>query len=168
MTIIVTNEILIKNQRKMRTTKFITGLALLFILFILPYEESYAIEQSCMSNKECIKCNENKLVVVWSSDDPMVAKRVALMYPHAAQGNKWFDEVTLVIWGPSAKLIADDVELQNKIAQMKKDGVVIKACIACANEYGVADKLKALGYEVIPMGAPLTDYLKSGYKVLTF
>ena len=51
---------------------------------------------------------------------------------------------------------------------MQKDGVIVKACIACANEYGVTDKLKQLGYDVVPMGIPLTDYLKEGYKVLTF
>lgn len=31
--------------------------------------------------------NNNKLVLVWSSDDSMVAERVALMFPHAAQKN---------------------------------------------------------------------------------
>ena len=90
------------------------------------------------------------------------------MYPHAAKRNNWFDEVTLVIWGPSAKLISEDKELQKKIELMKEDGVIVKACIACANEYGVTDQLKGLGYEVIPMGIPLTEYLKKGYKVLTF
>lgn len=112
--------------------------------------------------------NKDKLVIIWSSDDPMVAKRVALMYSHAAQKNKWFKEVTLLIWGPSAKLIASDKELQQKIAAMKKDGVIVKACIACTEAYGVTKELKALGYDVMPMGVPLTDYLKEGYKVLTF
>ena len=112
--------------------------------------------------------NADKLVMVWSSDDPMVAKRVSLMYSHSAKRNNWFQEVTLVIWGPSAKLIADDKELQQKIEQMKRDGVIVKACIACANEYGVSQKLEELGYDVMPMGIPLTNYLKNGYKILTF
>ena len=112
--------------------------------------------------------NANKLVMVWSSDDPMVAKRVSLMYSHSAKRNNWFQEVTLVIWGPSAKLIAHDKELQQKIEQMKRDGVIVKACIACANEYGVSQKLEELGYDVMPMGIPLTNYLKNGYKILTF
>ncbi|MGL4956447.1 MAG: redoxin domain-containing protein [Bacteroidales bacterium] len=114
------------------------------------------------------KSNENKLVVVWTSDDPMVAERVALMYPHAAQRSKWFEEVTLVIWGPSAGMIARNVELQAKIQAMMNDGVIVKACIACASAYGVVDDLKRLNYQVLPMGVPLSDYLKEGYKVLTF
>lgn len=112
--------------------------------------------------------NNNKLVLVWSSDDPMVAQRVALMFPHAAQKNSWFSEVTLVIWGPSAKLIANDATLQKKLSEMQADGVKIEACVACATAYGVAEKLKALHYEVLPMGEPLTKYLKRGYQVLTF
>lgn len=112
--------------------------------------------------------NRNKLAVVWSSDDPMVAERVALMYSHAARQNKWFDEVVLIIWGPSAKLIATDRKLQQKIADMQKDGVIVQACVACANAYGVAEQLRGLKYDVLPMGLPLTDYLKSGYNVITF
>ena len=112
--------------------------------------------------------NNNKLVLVWSSDDPMVAERVALMFPHAAQKNKWFSEVTLVVWGPSAKLIAEDAALQKKISGMQADGVKVEACIACASAYGVADKLKALNYDVLPMGEPLANYLKRGYQVITF
>jgi len=108
------------------------------------------------------------LVVVWSSDDPMVAERVALMYTHAAKTAGWFREVTLIVWGPSAKLISTDIKLQEKLKAMQKDGVVIEACVACANAYGVSEDLKKLGYDVKGMGKPLTDYLKSGAKVLTF
>ena len=110
----------------------------------------------------------DKLVVVWTSDDPMVADRVAFMYTHAAKTAGWFKEVTLIVWGPSAKLITTDLKLQEKLKAMQKDGVIIEACIACANAYGVAGDLKKLGYDVKGMGKPLSDYLKSGAKVLTF
>ena len=51
---------------------------------------------------------------------------------------------------------------------MQTDGVKIKACIACANAYGVTEKLKELHYDVLPMGEPLAEYLKRGYQVITF
>jgi hypothetical protein len=110
----------------------------------------------------------DKLVVVWTSDDPYVAERVALMYTHAAKTNSWFKDVTLIIWGPSAKLTAENLKIQEKLKSMQKDGVVIEACIACANAYAIADDLKKLGFDVKGMGKPLTDYLKSGVKVITF
>ena len=152
----------------MGKTKLLTVLLGIFNFLNVSSSQTYA--SSVVSEPILTRSmnNENKLVVVWSSDDPMVAKRVALMYPHAAQKNKWFDEVTLVIWGPSAKLISEDRELQIKLSQMKNDGVEIKACIACATEYGVTETLIKLGYEVVAMGIPLTEYLKNGYKVLTF
>ena len=110
----------------------------------------------------------DKLVVVWTSDDPYVAERVAFMYTHNAKKNAWFKEVTLIVWGPSAKLISENIKLQEEVKSMQADGIVVEACIACANAYGVTEDLRKLGYDVKGMGKPLTDYLKSGAKVLTF
>lgn len=110
----------------------------------------------------------DKLVIVWTSGDPYVAERVALMYTHAAKTSNWFEEVSLVIWGPSAKLISENSKLQEQVKAMQKDGVIVEACIACANSYNVTEDLRKLGYDVKGMGKPLTDYLKSGAKVLTF
>ena len=110
----------------------------------------------------------DKLVVVWTSDDPYVAERVAFMYTHNAKKNGWFREVTLIVWGPSAKLISENIKLQEEVKAMQADGIVVEACIACANAYGVTEDLRKLGYDVKGMGKPLTDYLKSGAKVLTF
>jgi hypothetical protein len=110
----------------------------------------------------------DKLVVVWTSDDPYVAERVAFMYTHAAKTAGWFNEVTLIIWGPSAKLAAENIKVQEKLKAMQKDGVVIEACIVCADAYGVTEVLKNMDFVVKGMGSPLTGYLKSGAKVLTF
>ena len=110
----------------------------------------------------------DKLVIVWTSDDPYVAERVALMYTHAAKTTGWFSEVTLIIWGPSAKLAAENLKIQEKLKTMQADGVVIEACIVCADAYGVTDDLKQLDFDIKGMGKPLSDYLKSAAKVLTF
>lgn len=110
----------------------------------------------------------DKLVVVWASGDPYVAERVALMYTHNAKLQGWFKDVTLVVWGPSAKLISENIKLQEEVKAMQKDGVLVEACIACSNAYGVTEELRKLGYDVKGMGKPLTDYLKNGAKVLTF
>lgn len=111
---------------------------------------------------------KDKLAVVWTSDDPYVAERVALMYTHGAKTNAWFDEVILIIWGPSAKLIAENIKLQEKLREMQNDGIIIEACVVCADAYGVTRELERLGYDVKGMGRPLSDYLKTGFKVLTF
>jgi len=111
---------------------------------------------------------DNRLAVIWSSGDPEVANKVCFMYTQNAKKQKWFDEVTLIVWGPSAKLLAANRELQTKIQSMLNDGVKIQACQACSDSYGVSDDLRKLGIDVKYMGKPLTDILKQGWKVLTF
>lgn len=115
-----------------------------------------------------ISDNANKLAVLWTSGDIDVAERVCLVYTHAAKQNEWFDEVVLIVWGPSSKLLAENEALQKKLQAMAKDGVILQACIGCANSYGVTDKLKEMGIDVKGMGMPLTDYMKKGWHVLTF
>lgn len=110
----------------------------------------------------------DRLAVLWTSGDPEVAHRVCLMYTHAAKSNGWADDVTLIVWGPSSRLLAADKDVQAKVKQMMEDGVRVEACIACANSYGIADDIRALGIEVKPMGKPLTDMMNSDYKVLNF
>ena len=110
----------------------------------------------------------SRLCVVWTSGDPGVAKNVCFMYTHNAKRRGWFDVVHLIVWGPSAKLLAENEELQNEVKAMQKTGVVVEACVACANNYGVVDALKKLGIDVKPMGEPLSQRLKSDWKVLSF
>src|SRR5512134_1834582 len=57
----------------------------------------------------------SQLCVVWTSGDPGVAKNVCFMYTHNAKRRGWFDVVHLVVWGPSAKLLAEDKELQTEV-----------------------------------------------------
>ena len=112
--------------------------------------------------------NSSQLAVLWSSGDADVAHKVCFMYTHNAKKQGWFDDVVLIIWGPSARLLAGDKELQTKVKAMMDDGVVVEACIACADLYGVSQTLAEMEIDVKGMGMPLTKYLKDGWKVLTF
>ncbi|MCK5693085.1 MAG: DsrE family protein [Bacteroidales bacterium] len=110
----------------------------------------------------------DKLAVLWTSGDIDVAEKSCLMYTHAAKRNGWFDEVVLIVWGSSSRLLAENEVLQEKVKAMIKDGVILEACIACSNMLGVTEELKALGIDVKGMGVPLTNYMKSGYHVLSY
>ena len=113
--------------------------------------------------------NENEeLVVLWTSGDREVALKMTFMYTLNAKLKGWWNKVTLVVWGPSAELLTRDRDIQEYIAKMKKAGIRVEACRACADLYGVAGKLEDLGIEVRYMGVPLTEYLKSDRKVITF
>lgn len=121
-------------------------------------------------NAQDIKTNtaSDTLVVLWSSGDPDVAEKACLMYAHAAKRNSWFKEVILIVWGPSEKLLAENALLKEKISAMKKDGVIVEACVACSNMYGVTSDLKVCEVDVKGMGVPLTRYLKRGYKIISY
>ena len=109
-----------------------------------------------------------KLAVVWTSGDRDVAEKMVFMYVYNAKKQGWFDEVKLIVWGPSSKLLSVDTELQDYIKRMKDTGVELQACIVCADMYGVTEKLRALGIEVKAMGVPLTNIIKDGWKTMTF
>jgi len=113
--------------------------------------------------------SHSKLLVIWSSADRDVAIKMVYMYSYNAKKNGWWDEVRFVVWGPSAKLLSEDAELQDYLKKMKDEGVVLEACKACSDMYGVSEKLAAMGIDVKYMGKPLTGMLKSGeYVSLTF
>ena len=50
----------------------------------------------------------NKLAVLWTAADRDTAQKMVFMYSYNAKKNGWFDEVKLIIWGPTAKLISED------------------------------------------------------------
>jgi hypothetical protein len=112
----------------------------------------------------------NRLAIVWTSGDPDVAHRMTLMYANGAKKQGWFDEVRLVIWGPSQRLVVADKDIRAYIERLIEAGVIVQACLACADSYGIADDLRAIsGVEVKYMGQSLSDFLKSDeWHVITF
>lgn len=108
------------------------------------------------------------LMVIWSSRDREVALNTAFMYAKNSLVKGWWDQVRLVVWGPSVRLADTDHEIQQELKAMRDAGVQVQACRACADRYGLADRLTELGCEVIYMGQPLTAALKHGWSVLTF
>lgn len=110
----------------------------------------------------------NELLVVWTSGDPDVAVRMVLMYTANAKKHGWWEDVTLLVWGPSQKLLTESEVLQEKLAETLDVGVRVVACKACADSYPVTEQLEDLGVEVFYTGEFLTDWIKSDGAVITF
>jgi hypothetical protein len=124
-----------------------------------------------LSKKQQPKANTkpDELVVLWTSGDREVALKMIFMYTFNSKRFKWgWKNVTLVVWGPSAKLLVEDRELQEHIVDLKEKGVNLLACKKCSDMYHVSADLRRLGIEVKYMGKPLTDYLRDEkYRVIT-
>lgn len=116
---------------------------------------------------EVVLKNNKHLVLLWTSGDKEVAEKMVLMYTLNGKLRGWWSEITLIIWGPSAKLLASDEGLQDYILKIDEAGVHVMACQACADSYQVTDKLKDIGVDVKYMGEDLTTYLQEGYRVLS-
>jgi hypothetical protein len=110
---------------------------------------------------------QDELYVLWTSGDREVALSMVFMYTFNAKAKGWWEDVCLIVWGPSAKLLAQDKELQGRVRQMIVIGIDVVVCRACADMYGVSQILEDLGIEVKGMGHPLSQLLKAGKKVLS-
>jgi len=106
--------------------------------------------------------------IVWSSGDREVALKLVFMYAYYSKKQGWMDQVRLLVWGPSAKLLSVDSELQTKLEELKEMGVELLACKACTDSYGVSEKLEQLGITVRYTGKDLAEMQKTGWHVLTF
>lgn len=109
-----------------------------------------------------------KLNVLWTTAEKDVAIRMIFIYLMDAKGMGWFDEIDLIIWGPSAKLVAQDKQVQQELDFLMQSGINVIACEGCTQAYKVTDQLRALGINVKFMGEPLTSILHSDEKLITF
>jgi hypothetical protein len=110
---------------------------------------------------------ENHLYILWTNADPVTAEKMVFMYAANALKFAWWRRVTIIIWGATARLTAEDAGLQSQVKKLLDGGVEFSACKACADELGVTERLEALGIEVIYWGEPLTKVLREKAPLLT-
>ena len=107
------------------------------------------------------------LHILWTNDNPITAEKMVFMYAVNSLMHGWWEEITLIVWGATAKLVSEDSNLQQKIREAIDAGVRITACRACADQLGVVDALLSLGIEVKNWGQPLTEILQKNSPLLT-
>lgn len=107
------------------------------------------------------------LHILWTTGDPDTALGLAITYAYKSVTRGWWDQVTVILWGASERLAAGDTRIQEAMKGAMAAGVRFAACVAYANDLGVADQLTALGVDVSRQGPALTELLQSGRKLLT-
>ena len=107
------------------------------------------------------------LYVLWTNDNTITAEKMVFMYTINSLLHEWWEKVTLVVWGATAKLVSEDSNIQKMIKEALEAGVHVTACKACADQLGVTESLEKQNIEVKYWGQPLTDILKSGARLLT-
>jgi hypothetical protein len=109
----------------------------------------------------------NRLYILWTNADILTSEKMVLLYATNAMLRQWWDAVTGIVWGATAKLAAENDLIQGKIKAAQEAGVRFSACKACSDQLGVTEKLNALDVETIYWGTGLTDILKNGEKLIT-
>ena len=69
---------------------------------------------------------------LWTNSDLITSKKMVFMYTINSLVHNWWEKVTLIVWGATAKLVAEDVNIQKKIKEALDAGVHVTACKACA------------------------------------
>ncbi len=110
----------------------------------------------------------NKLLIVWSTEEVEVAKKMVLLYGSVILPMGYWDAAHLMIWGPSARVLAESEALQEMLKTVQESGVETSACVVCSDDYGVSAKLESLGVETTHTGELLTEALQNDWKVITF
>ncbi|PKQ65821.1 DsrE family protein [Labilibaculum filiforme] len=109
----------------------------------------------------------DKLNILWTTTNEDTITNMIAMYSINTLKKGLWNEVNIIVWGGSAKLLGEDQEVQAEVLGMIKGGVSVQACQACCEKYGVSESLRNLGIDVRFMGEPLTTIIKNGENLLT-
>lgn len=105
--------------------------------------------------------------ILWTTDNKETAEHMVLLYAHNAKLKGWMDDVTVLVWGASQKLINEDKQIQEKIKLMIADGVKVVACLKCADNMEIKDGLTACNIDVFYTGEFLSEWIKSGDTIIS-
>jgi hypothetical protein len=110
---------------------------------------------------------KSSLHILWTNADMDTSLRMVMMYATNSMLEHWWEDVTVIIWGATARLAAENTQVQEAIKVAMNVGVKFSACIACARQLGVVENLESQGIEVKGWGRPLTELLQNNEKLLT-
>jgi len=102
-----------------------------------------------------------RLLIVIATADREKAL-AGLMYAKNAWAAAWFEDVKVVFFGPSEKLIVRDDEVAN---EMQKASVIGEsfACKAISEKEGISEDLEKLGLTVVGVGPIVSKFINEGY-----
>jgi len=111
--------------------------------------------------------NMEKLYILWTNADEEVFDKMVLMYARNSKRRGWWNDIELIIWGPTAKLATESESVARGIQELLDVGVVISACKSCSDALETTPRLIEMGVDVKYVGKDLTEILKSGEKLLS-
>ena len=111
----------------------------------------------------------NVVVIIQNSDPDAIY--FGLLYAARATKNQWMDNVKVIFWGPAEKTISslppdsEQIQLLKELQAMGGKSGSVWACKACADKFGITQKMLDLGFEVFHTGEAVSYLMKLGYHI---
>ncbi|MHA1829519.1 MAG: DsrE family protein [Candidatus Heimdallarchaeaceae archaeon] len=80
--------------------------------------------------------------MILSSADTVVHYELSFPYAYNAMKQGWMDQVRVILWGPTERLVAEDTKFKEQIELLLAAGVEVVACKACSDNFGVSEELE--------------------------
>jgi len=109
----------------------------------------------------------SKAKILWTTDNKETALHMVCLYAHNAIVKGWMDEVEVLVWGASQRLIAEDAEVRAEVEAMIRDGVKVIACLKCADTMDITAPLQRCGIDVHYTGELLSSWINSGKTIVS-
>jgi len=82
------------------------------------------------------------LYILWTNADEIVFDKMVAMYARNSLLKHWWGEVTIIVWGSTAKMATMSDIVKQRITELQQVGVKLSACKACADSLGVTESLE--------------------------
>ena len=66
-----------------------------------------------------------KLNILWTNYNLITAEKMVFMYGINSKRNKWWDDVTIILWGTTVQLVNENKKIQGLIEEGKLEGVQV-------------------------------------------
>ncbi|HDZ91320.1 MAG: hypothetical protein JRJ09_08015 [Deltaproteobacteria bacterium] len=108
----------------------------------------------------------SKVLVIISTGENEKAL-TGLMYASRALSEGWMDEVRVLFFGPSERLLVEDEMIARTAREIGAAGKGI-ACKFISDREGISEKIADMGLQVEYVGTIISDFLKDGYVPMVF
>jgi hypothetical protein len=103
----------------------------------------------------------SKLLVIIATREKEKAL-TGLMYARNAMKRSWLEDVKVVFFGPSERLIVQDEQVADEVKDIALLGETF-ACKAISDMEGFSEEVEKLGVKVEYVGSVISNLIKEGY-----
>lgn len=103
----------------------------------------------------------SKLLIIIATGEKEKAQ-TGLMYARNAIKNRWLDDIKVIFFGPSERVVTKDKDLSKQVQEIAQ----LSECIACkyiADNEGLSDHLANLGLKIEYVGSIISNLIKNEY-----